>query len=72
MRVAVDLKQTMSYNVCIESRNGNIVKVPKIHKTNPVARNCRKFNKAVVHVDRKKASSRGYVKHARSNLDAEK
>jgi hypothetical protein len=30
---------------------------------NPVAKNARKFNKAAVHVDRKKAVKRGKVKH---------
>ena len=30
---------------------------------NPVAKNCRKFNKAVVHVDQKKAAKAGKVKH---------
>jgi hypothetical protein len=38
-------------------------KPSSLSKTNPVARNCRKFNKAVVHRDRKKAMARGYVKH---------
>ena len=32
-------------------------------KNNPVAKNCKKFNKAVVHIDRKKALKRGAVKH---------
>lgn len=31
--------------------------------SNPVAKNARKFNKAVVHVDKKKAIKKGYVKH---------
>lgn len=30
---------------------------------NYVAKHCRKYNKAVVHTDRKKASKRGYRKH---------
>lgn len=30
---------------------------------NPVAKNCNKFNKPATHKDRKKAASRGYVKH---------
>jgi len=30
---------------------------------NPVAKNSRKFNKAVIHVDKKKAMKKGYVKH---------
>jgi len=32
-------------------------------KSNPVAKNINKFNKPVTHVDRKKAASRGYIKH---------
>ena len=35
---------------------------------NPVARNCRKFNRAVVHVDRKKDAKRGKVKHKQELL----
>ena len=30
---------------------------------NPVAKHARSYNKAAVHVDRKKASKRGAVKH---------
>ena len=33
---------------------------------NPVAKNSRKYNKAVVHTDRKKAAKRGKVKHKTS------
>jgi len=32
-------------------------------KNNPVAKYARKYNKSAVHVDRKKASKRGHVKH---------
>lgn len=32
-------------------------------KSNPVAKNCNKFNKPATHADRKKASKRGYEKH---------
>lgn len=32
-------------------------------KSNFVAKNSRKFNRAVVMVDRKKAAKRGYTKH---------
>ena len=32
-------------------------------RKNPVARNCRRFNKAAVMTDRKKAGRRGYRKH---------
>jgi hypothetical protein len=32
-------------------------------KHNPVAKYCRRFNKAVVMVDRKKAARSGYRKH---------
>jgi len=32
---------------------------------NPVAKNCRKFNKATIQVDRKKAKKKGYTKHKR-------
>jgi hypothetical protein len=32
-------------------------------KHNPVAKNCRRFNKAVVMVDRRKRDRRGYRKH---------
>ena len=34
---------------------------------NPVAKNCRKFNKAVVHVDQKKAA-KAAAKQARNTL----
>lgn len=34
-------------------------------KSNFVAKNARKFNKAAVMVDRKKAAKRGYVKHSK-------
>jgi len=34
---------------------------------NPVAKNARRFNKAVVMVDRKKAAKRGYNKHKSYN-----
>ena len=34
-------------------------------KSNPVAKNCNKFNKAATHVDRKKAAARGYDKYKR-------
>lgn len=30
---------------------------------NLVAKHARKFNKAAVHIDRKKASKRGHIKH---------
>ena len=30
---------------------------------NPVAKHARKFNKAAVHTDKKKAQKKGYVKH---------
>jgi len=33
------------------------------NKSNPVAKNCNKFNKPATHKDRKKAASRGYTKH---------
>jgi len=39
------------------------------NKSNPVAKNLRKFNKAVTHVDRKKAASCGYVKHAKARTE---
>ena len=32
-------------------------------KHNPVAKHCRRFNKAVVMVDRRKRAARGYRKH---------
>jgi len=32
---------------------------------NPVAKNCRKFNKATVQTDRKKETKKGYIKHKR-------
>ena len=32
-------------------------------RTNLVAKHSRKFNKSVVHTDRKRAAKRGYVKH---------
>lgn len=37
----------------------------KQHKTNPVSKHMRAFNKATVQIDRKKASKRGAVKHKR-------
>jgi len=36
---------------------------PRKESTNPVAKYARKFNKAAVHTDKKKAVKRGYVKH---------
>ena len=33
------------------------------NKSNPVAKNLNKFNKPATYKDRKKAMSRGYVKH---------
>jgi hypothetical protein len=33
---------------------------------NPVAKYCRKYNKAIVMADRKKAMKSGYVKHSNS------
>ena len=41
----------------------------KLEKGNPVAKFCRKFNKAVVHVDKKKAARRGKVKHKGARQD---
>jgi hypothetical protein len=38
-------------------------KMEKQKLRNPVAKNCNKFNKPATHKDRKKAASRGYVKH---------
>ena len=35
----------------------------KTESTNPVAKHARKFNKAAVHTDKKKAQKKGYVKH---------
>lgn len=32
-------------------------------KSNPVAKNCNKFNKPATHTDRKKALKKGYKKH---------
>lgn len=31
--------------------------------TNPVAKHARHFNKAAIHIDRKKALKRGHIKH---------
>jgi len=33
---------------------------------NPVAKNARKFNKAAVHTDKKKADKKGYIKHTKN------
>lgn len=46
-----------------KARNINKSTVPEANKNNPVAKNARKFNKAAVHTDRKKAVKRGYTKH---------
>ena len=35
----------------------------KVESRNPVAKHARKFNKAAVHTDKKKAQKKGYVKH---------
>lgn len=35
---------------------------------NPVAKNCRKFNKAKTYIDRKKQSKKGYKKHKKGVL----
>jgi hypothetical protein len=35
----------------------------KKRKPNPVAKHLKTFNKAVVHIDRKKAQKKGYKKH---------
>ncbi len=39
------------------------------NKSNPVAKNLNKFNKPATHKDRKKAASRGYVKHKKISED---
>lgn len=37
---------------------------------NPVAKNCRKFNKAKTYIDRKKQSKKGYKKHKKGDVQA--
>ena len=43
----------------------------KLDRGNPVAKYCKKFNKAVVHRDRKKAGKKGAIKHKGKDLTGE-
>ncbi len=50
-------------------KNGNASAtcLRKLKHPNPVAKNARKFNLAVVHLDRKKAMKRGKIKHKKNH-----
>ena len=67
MENSLHLRPFLCYNMYIVTNSSKYIKGERKMKgiVNPVAKNCRKFNKATVQTDRKKETKKGYIKHKR-------